>query len=524
MKRTVLFACLAALALTSTAYAAPASDKNQSKAATTQATPTAKQSVTHGSVTVEGHSIDYKAVAGTLVLKNGDDKPIGTMSYTAYFKEGTDAAKRPITFMYNGGPGSSTMWLHMGSFGPVRVANIDAGERQTAPYKLINNQYSLLDASDVVFIDMPTTGFGRIIGKDEGGAGKPEDFFGIDQDAKAFTQFIARFLSRYGRWNSPKYLFGESYGTTRSAVLANDLEGMKNIDVNGVILLSAILSYPLSDVDGPGSNPGNDLPYALALPTYAATAWYHHQLPNAPTKLKPFLDKVEQFAMHEYLDALNQGALLSDTERQAVAKKLHQYTGLPVAYLLKANLRVNGGEFTKQLMGETDTTSGRLDTRYQGPTMDPLSQGAHYDPQSAAISAPYVALFNNYMRKTLKFGKSMDYRPNNYRRIWTSGGGWDMSVKVPGSRFPSAIPNVMRDLAHAMKYNPKMKVMLIGGYYDLATPYYAAIYTMQHLPIPERLRDNISMKFFQSGHMVYVHKPALKKLHDDVAAFIRSSH
>lgn len=520
MKRSTIFASLVIVAFALPSFAADKGDTDKAKSST----PTAQRSLTHGSVSVEGDRVSYEAVAGTLILKNKDNKPTASMSYVAYFKEDVDdKSQRPITFMYNGGPGSSTMWLHMGSFGPVRVAKTDAGQRHGAPYSLVNNDYSLLDVSDVVFIDMPSTGFGRIIGKDEGGAGKPKDFFGIDEDANAFADFIAQFLSKYGRWNSPKYLFGESYGTTRSAVLANVLETRKNISVNGVVLLSTILSFDVSDVDGPERNPGSDLPYALALPTYAATAWYHHKLPNAPKELEPFLKQVEHFAMSDYIRALNAGSTLDNATRQAVARKLHQYTGLPVSYLLKANLRVNGGEFTKTLMGDNDMTTGRLDTRFRGPTMDPLSQGAQYDPQSAAISAPYVALFNHYMRHTLKFGEGMYYRPNNYRGIYSST-GWNMKVTVPGSNYPSSIPNVMPDLAHAMKYNPKLKVMLTGGYYDLATPYYAAIYTMQHLPIPKKLHKNIEINFFQSGHMIYVHVPALKKLHDDMAKFIKSTY
>ncbi|HET7674171.1 MAG TPA: peptidase S10 [Gammaproteobacteria bacterium] len=518
MKQLALLT-LAVFVFASPAFGADKSDASQAK----QKAPTEKQSVTHGTVTVEGHRVRYKAVAGILVLKNNDEKPTATMSYTAYFKDGVDdESKRPITFMYNGGPGSSTMWLHMGSFGPVRVAGVDAGERASAPYKLVNNDYSLLDVSDVVFIDMPSTGFGRIIGKDEGGAGQAKDFFGIDQDASAFAQFITEFLSKYQRWNSPKYLFGESYGTTRSAVLSDYLQSRDNVGLNGVVLLSTILSFDVSDVDGPERNPGSDLPYALALPTYAATAWYHHKLPNAPKELEPFLKQVEQFAMSDYIRALNAGSTLDDATRKAVVAKLHQYTGLPESYIEKANLRINGGEFTKELLGDTDRTAGRLDTRYEGPTMDPLSQGAEYDPQSAAISQAYVALFNHYMRSTLKFGKDMHYRPNNYRGIY-SGSGWDMKHQAPGTGYPQDIPNVMPDLAHAMKYNPQLKVLLTGGYFDLATPFYAAIYTMHHLPIEKRLHKNIDIDFLQSGHMVYVHTQALKKLHDRVAKFIKST-
>jgi carboxypeptidase C (cathepsin A) len=376
----------------------------------------------------------------------------------------------------------------------------------------------LLDASDLVFIDAPGTGFSRIITKKEGGVGTYKDFFGIDEDANAFAQFIGQFLSKYQRWNSPKYLFGESYGTTRSAVLANDLETHANIDLNGVILLSEVLSFDVINVDGPERNPGDPLPYALALPTYAATAWYHHKLPAGAKKLKPLLKKVEHFAMTKYMHALQAGSTLSKRKRNQIAKQLHKFTGLSVAYLNKADLRVNGGEFEKNLLGDTAST-GRLDTRFSGPNMDPLSQSTRYDPQSAAISSAYVSLFNNYVRQDLHFGKGMHYRPNFYSH---TGPHWNFKHKAPGSHYPQRIPNVMPDLAHAMKYNPKLRVMLNAGYYDLATPFYAAVYTMHHLPIEKRLQHNIEYAYYRSGHMVYVHKAALKKLHDNVAKFIET--
>ncbi|HKK08963.1 MAG TPA: peptidase S10, partial [Gemmatimonadota bacterium] len=433
---------------------------------------------------------------------------------------GADAATRPVTFLYNGGPGSSTVWLHMGAFGPRRVATADHSHDAAAPYRLVNNDYSLLDASDLVFVDAMGTGFSRIIGKDEGGAGTSEKFYGVDPDAGSFADFITSFLSEYGRWNSPKYVFGESYGTTRSAVLANDLENGKSVDLNGVILLSEILSYDLSDVDGPEMNPGMDLTYELALPTYAATAWYHHAIPNRPEELEPFLKEVESFAMGEYAQALQKGSELDSASMHQVAEKLHGYIGLPVAYLEKARLRVNGGEFTKELLGDQQATVGRLDTRFQGPTLDPLSQEAHYDPQASAISSAYVSLFNDYVRKDLDFGKDRTYRPEI--NLWQKG--WSFKHSPPGSPFALPIaPNVMLDLAQAMKTNPNLKVLLNSGYFDLATPFYAAVYTMHHLPMERRLQDNISYQFYQSGHMVYAHEPSLKKLHDATAAFIEKT-
>lgn len=485
-------------------------------------------STTEGSVTVEGQRVDYQAVAGTLVLHGTGlhaADPTVSMFYVAYTKKGADPAKRPITFLYNGGPGSASVWLHMGAFGPRRVVTGDGQDTPAAPYELVNNDYSLLDVSDVVFIDAPGTGFSRLLVPEGDQAKRAQAMkerqkavYGVDGDAQAFAQFITQYLSQYGRWNSPKYLFGESYGTTRSAVLANILENQDAVDLNGVILLSQILNFDTS-VDGAQRNPGVDLPYILALPTYAATAFYHHKLPQQPSALGPFLDEVEQYAQGDYAQALMAGDSLGAARSQAVARKLHQYTGLPVDYLLKADLRVTGPMFEHELLGSDDLTTGRLDTRFSGPSLDPMGKDAAYDPQSAAISAAYISVFNDYVRKQLKFGEGRTYR------IFADIGHWDFAHRAPGSRGRASqmTPNVMPDLAMAMKTHPGLKVMLNGGYYDLATPFFAALYEMRHLPIPADLQKNISYAWYPSGHMVYVHPEALKQLHDNVARFIQGT-
>lgn len=517
MKRPFMYAVLLVSVL---ALPALAVDKTPAPPAApaSAASATPQASTTEGTVTVEGHTIHYKAVAGTLILKNKDDKPTGSMFYVAYFKEGANPANRPVTFFYNGGPGSSTVWLHMGAFGPRRVVTEDHTHTPAAPYQLVNNDYSLLDATDEVFIDAMGTGFSRILGKDQGGVGSPKDFYGVDEDGRAFAQFITRFLSKYGRWNSPKYLFGESYGTTRSAVLANDLETDDDVDLNGVILLSEILNFDIN-ADFPQINPGVDLPYELMLPTYAATAWYHQKLPNQPAELQPLLQQVEQFAMNDYAKALQAGSTLDPAAKQQIAEQLHNYTGLPVSYLLKANLRVTGPQFEHELLNDEDDLTGRLDTRFSGPAMDPLAEQASYDPQSAAISSAYVSAFNNYVRKDLKFGENWVYKPEI-----NVFGEWDFKHQPPGAPFALPFtPNVMPDLASAMIYNPNLKVLLNAGYFDLATPYYAAVYTMHHLPMPDRLQKNIQYAFYNSGHMVYVHVPSLKELHDNAAKFIAST-
>jgi carboxypeptidase C (cathepsin A) len=541
MKSNRLAAALASLLLCSApAFAAPPSSAPASSASTGSDNSVPESltlklmkplaSTTTGTVTVEGKSISYKAVAGTLVIDGTGAKestPEVAMSYFAYFKQGVDPSKRPVTFIYNGGPGSSTVWLHMGAWGPKRVVTNDDTHTPAAPYQLVNNDYSLLDASDLVFIDMPGTGFGRLLPQGKDDAARTADrkelakkIWGVDGDAQVFARFITQFLSKYNRWNSPKYLFGESYGTTRSAVLSAILEEQDNVDLNGVILLSQILNFGTS-IDGPGADPGNDLPYVLALPTYAATAWYHHKLPKyANAKLEQVLKDAIAFAKGEYRDALYAGSTLSAASEKAVAQKLSDLTGLPVPYLMRADLRVSGGMFEQQLQIGDDLATGRLDTRFSGPEMDPMAKESYYDPQSAAISSAYVSAFNSYVRNDLKFGQDMKYRPDVY------GAGdfkWDMKHRTPGAPpwdDGSGTLNVMHDLASAMKYNPNLKVMLNGGFYDLATPFYAAIYEEDHLPIPQSLRKNISYAFYPSGHMVYAHIPSLHQLHDNVAAFI----
>ena len=495
-----------------------------------------------GTVSVEGQRVDYRAVAGTIIVhpKGWDDaanherealgdKPAATetvkddgtpvnpkaeasMFYVAYFRKGGPSADRPITFLYNGGPGSSTVWLHMGAFGPRRVVTLDDSHTPAAPYRVVDNTYSLLDASDLVFVDAPGTGFSRIAGKD-----KEKAFWGTDADAYAFGEFVMGFLSKYGRWNSPKYLFGESYGTPRSAILVNALTTEHDIDFNGVILLSQILNFDLS-ADGPELNPGTDEAYVVALPTYAASAWYHNRLQGQrPADLEVWLRDVEQFATGEYASALQAGSEIDDARRQAVAVKLAAYTGLPVAYVLKADLRINGGMFEKNLQDASGLTTGRLDTRFSGPDIDPLSKETDYDPQSAAISSAYVSAFNDYTRKTLGYGAGRTYKPEI--DVFKS---WSFQHQPPGQPFP--VPgalNVMPDLAYAMKYDPGLKVMVNGGYYDLATPFYEGWYEMHHLQIPTTLQSNIEYHYYPSGHMVYAHEESLKALHDNVAAFIR---
>lgn len=536
--RTTRLLGLAALAATLLPWSARlhADDENAATKADTKTEKVPPSEVTTpGGIDVGGQHILYNATTGILTVGGSDaqdaqlgmdgkplpgsqlaisapkeekDAPaVARMSYVAYFKKDAKAEDRPLTFFYNGGPGSSTVWLHMGSLGPKHVVTSGDQHLPAAPYKLVDNANSLLDVSDVVFVDAPGTGFGRLIGKDAEKA-----FWGVDEDGGAFARFIARFITKYNRWNSPKFIFGESYGTTRSAVLSKMLED-RSIDLNGVILLSQIFNFS-TDIDGPHANPGIDLPYVLALPTYAATAWYHKKASPQPAALEPFLKEVEAFAVGEYSRALALGTDLPDAQKQAVAEKLHSYTGLPVAYLMKANLRVSGVQFEKSFADDLDLTIGRLDTRFTGPSLNPMSEGAEYDPQSVAISSAYVSLFNDYVRHDLKYGSDQTFLP--FANI-DSPDKWDLK------HGDSLVLNVSNDLAAAMKQNPRLKVMVNGGYYDLATPFYAAEYEDKHLPIPQALAKNIEYAWYESGHMVYVNDESLKQLHDRVAAFEKNA-
>jgi carboxypeptidase C (cathepsin A) len=475
-------------------------------------------STTSGSVTVGGQKISYKANAGTLILKDDKDEPAASIFYVYYAKDGANAADRPVTFFFNGGPGSATVWLHMGAYGPQRVRTSNDSHTPGAPYTLANNDQSLLDVTDEVFIDAPGTGFSRVLDKDHGGKAEGKDFYGVDQDARAFSQFIQQFLGKYGRWNSPKFIFGESYGTIRGPVLTLDLQNA-SVDINGLIMLSAIPNTEISP-DGDGFNPAIDVPFALVLPTQAAIAWYHDKVPNKPAKLEDFLAQVEKFAMGDYLTALNAGSTLDATTKRQVAEKLASYTGLSADYWVKANLRVSGGQFEHELLRDSDKLAGRLDGRFSGYALDPLGEFSEYDPQSSGISSAYVALFNDYVRKTLNYGQDQQYQPLSF----AVNGNWDFKHQNPfGQGFPGAT-NVLPDLAIAMGQNPTMKVLLTGGYYDLATAFYAAQFQMQHLPMDPKLQANISYGFYPSGHMVYANEASGKALHDDVAKFIENSH
>jgi len=462
--------------------------------------PAMADAVTQHSVTIGGHAIAYTARAGTLTLRNDKDETTARMFYVAYSKDSTDHNHRPVTFFYNGGPGSSTVWLHMGSFAPVRVATANGAPTGNAPFNFIPNASSLIDKSDLVFVDAPNTGYSRVIDK-----GEAKDFMGVDQDGRAFSQFIQRYLSKFDRWNSPKFLFGESYGTTRDCVLVAMLQDA-GVQMNGVVLLSSILNFGLG---GPAIA-GGDWSSVTYLPTEAATAWFHHKAASRGRSLDAFLRDVEAFAGGEYLHALAQGADLSPAEYENVVRRLHEYLGVSEQYIRDSNLRLPYTRFEKELLRDQATILGRYDSRFMTFDIDGLSERGSWDPSDVGIAGAFVGSFNRYIRETLKYRTYLQYRPTAYGE--QLGARWDMHHA--GNDPPA---NVAPDLAQAMSQNPHLRVFSANGRYDFATPYYATVYTLDHLNLAPPLRSHIRYGFYHSGHMVYLNPTELVHFKADMA-------
>ena len=486
---------LALLSCASLVAAAPAS-----KQPPTYVPPATADSVTHHVNHVNGQTIRYAARAGTITLRNDKDQITARMFYVAYTKDGADPNTRPVTFFYNGGPGSSTIWLRMASFGPVRVKLTNGRSTPPAPYTLLDNPDSLLDKTDEVFVDAPNTGYSRVLGY-----GKPEDFMGVDQDGRAFTQFIQRYLTQSSRWNSPKFLFGESYGTTRDAVLANMLQDA-NVQINGVVFLSSILNFGLG-----GFNPigGGDWAYVLYLPTEAATAWYHHKVAGRTASLTQFLRTVEDFAGTEYLHALAQGDLLSSSERENIVYKLHQYLGLSEQYIRNSNLRIPYYNYEKELLRDQDIVLGRYDSRYATYGVDRMADLPDWDPSDVGMNSAVVSTWSRYVRDDLRYYSNLQYRPTAYGGLL--GARWDMHHD---GQDPPA--NVVPDIASAMSQNPNLQVFSGNGYYDFATPFFATYYTFEHMDIAPPLQRNITFGFYDSGHMVYLNPEARGRFKGDL--------
>jgi carboxypeptidase C (cathepsin A) len=467
--------------------------------------PAAKPAVSHHRIVLDGKPIAYTATASTTDLKNEKDEVIARMFSVAYTAEGAESRRRPVTFAFNGGPGSSSLWLHMGSFGPFRVQTSEAEPTPPAPYRIVENSQSLLDRTDLVFIDAVGTGFSRIVGKGEG-----KNFYGTDADVAAFAQFIERWVSANDRWNSPKFILGESYGTTRGAALLAHLE-REGMAFNGAIFVSSYLNA-WDDFNGPPFS--NDRAYELYLPTMAATAWYHKKLDAMPPDLPSFLVEARKFALGAYAHALDQGNRLEDAERSSVASALHRFTGLPEAFIRNANLRIDPSRFQKELLRGERRTVGRLDARYEGIDHDAAGEFPEYDAANNAFGSAFTAAFNSYVRESLGYKTEDLYKPSNYAEV---GKDWDDRHRFDGGR--SAMPDVAEDLRVVMSINPNLRLFSANGWFDFATPFFETEYTLSHMGLDPMLEKNITFGYYPSGHMIYLHEPALKQLKADLAKF-----
>jgi carboxypeptidase C (cathepsin A) len=473
-------------------------------------TPQARTWVTEHSARIGGKTLDYTVTAGTMLMKNAEDKPVALMGYTAYVAKGGNKANRPILFAYNGGPGSASLWLHMGVLGPQRAIVEDVGTGASGPFRRAANPHSIIDETDLVMIDPVGTGFAKPVGE-----GKGEDFWGVDQDIKSVSEFIVQYLTENGRWASPKYILGESYGGIRSGGVAYYLLANHMVALNGVILVS-----PFMDWGAGFAGMGLDLPHVMFLPTFAATALYHGALDIVPENLETFVAEVRAFALNVYAPALLAGARLGESDRRTVLAGLEKYTGLDQDYWDRANLRINEGRFNKELMREKGMTAGRIDSRFAGNMINEVGENMTYDPMLTVIGPGYLAAFMDYYQNDLEVEDIGNYTV--FGNVWQQ---WDWGHRQPGlSGFKNPAPNTAIDLAHTMQQNPSMKVLVQQGYYDLATPQLATEHFIDHLDIADELRSNITLEMYEAGHMMYVHEPSLVKFKKDLAQFIRDSH
>lgn len=465
-------------------------------------------SETYHTLTVDGVAIPYRATAGRIVLKEDDDTKKASFFFTAYTKDDEDPADRPIVFAFNGGPGSSSVWLHLGIFGPKRVLLTDEGNAESMPGRLIDNDQTLLTHADLVFIDPVSTGFTRAIEADE-----ERSYHHFEKDIESVGAFIRMYLTRFDRWASPKYVGGESYGTTRTAGLAGHLMSRYGIFLNGVILISSVLSFQTIALDGSTYtfHRGNDLPYVVYLPSYAATAWFHGALADEyqDRDLTDLLREVEEFAETEYLLALQQGSRLDEATRDTIADRVSRYTGLAEDFVRRSDLRIEKFHFMKELLRDRGMTVGRLDSRYRGVDRYAVGSMLEHDPSLDVWMGPYTATFNDYVRRQLGYESDLVYEILN-PKVWP----WNYE------KFQNAYVEVSETLRDAMTKNPGMGVYVASGYYDLATPYFATEHTLSHLGIEDELRDNIEVSYFEAGHMMYVHRPSIEKLGPELREFV----
>lgn len=457
--------------------------------------------ITSHEVVIAGKPLHYTATTGTMLIKDEAGKARSSIFFIAYTKnEVSEVSSRPLTISFNGGPGSSSVWMHLGLLGPQRVISGDVDAPQPPPYRLTDNEFTLLTVSDLVFIDPVSTGYSRPAPGEEA-----KQFHGLEKDIESVGDFIRLYVTRYQRWNSPKYLIGESYGTTRAAGLAGYLQDRHGMFLNGLMLVSTILNFQTARF-----TTGNDLPYILFLPTYAATAYYHGLLDAAyQDQLADLLAEVEEFATTDYTLALMKGDRLGEAERAQIVAKLVRYTGLSAAYIEQTNLRIDIHRFCKELLRRQRRTVGRLDTRFQGVDRDAAGEHMEYDPSYAAIQGSYTATLNDYVRGKLNFTSDLPYEI--LTGLYET---WDYS------KHQNQFVNVAETLRSAMSKNPFLKVLIANGYYDLATPYFATRYTFDHLALDPGLRDNISMTYYPAGHMMYVHEASLAQLGEDLRGFV----
>ena len=466
--------------------------------------PQEQVSETKQVVVIGGKKINYTATAGTMLLKDEQGKPKASVFYVAYTRRGIkDLGKRPLTFSFNGGPGSCSVWMHLGVLGPRRVQMPDDGNAPPPPYQLLDNEFSILDKTDLVFIDPVSTGYSRPAPDEEA-----KQFHGLTQDIESVGEFIRLYTTRNKRWSSPKFLIGESYGTTRSAGLAGHLQDRHGMYLNGIMLISSILNFQTARF-----SIGNDLPYILFLPTYAAAAWHHKLLSAKRQKqsLRKFLDEVEAFAQGDYTLALMKGATLPQAEREAIVQTLADYTGLTPEYVERTNLRINIQRFTKEVLRSQQATVGRFDARMIGTDRDDAGETNDYDPSYVTVQGVYTAMINDYLRGELGYESELTYEilTGLYLK-------WDFGKQ-------NEFVNVGETLRSAMTKNPYLKIFVGNGYYDLATPYFATEYTFNHLDLAPTLQTNIQMAYYEAGHMMYTHLPSLKKMKKDLDGFISSA-
>jgi carboxypeptidase C (cathepsin A) len=459
---------------------------------------------TRHSAAVNGRTLPYTATAGTLTIRDVAGKPKASLFYTAYTLDGAASSQRPVMFFYNGGPGSASLWLRMGSFGPMRLQTGSPESIRPAPFDFGPNPDSLLGSTDMVFIDAPGTGYSRALGDAKG-----SEFYGVDQDADAFAKAIIRYVTRFGRWDSPKFLFGESYGTTRSGALAYQLQD-RGMALNGVVLLSSIMNYGRRQ-------PGLDRDYLNYLPSYAATAWYHHKMANPPATVDQAAAQARAFAEGPYAAALEKGQTISPAERDAVASQMSALTGLSPDFIVRSNLRVDLSRFRKELLRDQRQTLGRFDSRYTGIDPDAAGDSPEYDASDTAISGAFIGTLNNYLTRDLNYQTNMAYRASASEE---EGFKWDFSHKAPGIRFTLNAPNTAIDLAAAMRTNPYLKVLSLNGWYDMATPFFGTEYDLNHMMLEPAQQRNLEFRYYPAGHMVYLNPEALHAMRLDVERFI----